>query len=350
MKKSNDRIKKYSKAAAQLSSLSDKSIAELLGKSEPMHAGIGGKSVLLTLDEINIFVKKVPLTDLERKPENILSTTNVFDLPLCYQYGIGSTGFGVWRELKAHIMTTNWVISGECSHFPLMYHWRVLPSQPNEQNMEYYIDLEKHTQYWENSTPIHNRYEAIYNSSAYIALFLEYIPHNVYEWLKVKIQDGGNITECALNFVDENLQKTVQFMNSHDFIHFDAHFKNILTDGELIYFSDFGLASSTGFELTNMELDFLKNHHNYDLCSISVNFIHCIITSLSNKNPWIIQMQEYLNNNNKNLHPIIIYFIKRYGSLALEMNNFYQKLQNETKIAQYPASTLDLIFKNVSNS
>lgn len=43
--------------------------------------------------------------------------------------GIGSPGcpgFGAWRELAVHTMTTNWVLADRFQGFPLMYHWPVL--------------------------------------------------------------------------------------------------------------------------------------------------------------------------------------------------------------------------------
>ncbi len=83
-----------------------------------MHKGIGGTSLQIEIDNTPVFVKKVPLTDLELQPENYMSTANIFNLPMCYQYGIGSTGFGAWRELAAHVMITNWVITGQSSK-----HW-----------------------------------------------------------------------------------------------------------------------------------------------------------------------------------------------------------------------------------
>lgn len=80
-----------------------------------MHECTGGKSALISIDEIPVFVKKIPLTELEQLPQNFMFTANLFDLPLCYQYGIGSAGFRAWRELATHIMTTNWVVTGECA-------------------------------------------------------------------------------------------------------------------------------------------------------------------------------------------------------------------------------------------
>jgi hypothetical protein len=107
-----------------------------------MHEGIGGKSALISIDDTPVFVKKVPLTDLEQLPQHFMSTANIFDLPLSYQYGVGSAGFGAWRELTTHIMTTNWVITNECVNFPIMYHWRILPSHPGDININYWGDIE----------------------------------------------------------------------------------------------------------------------------------------------------------------------------------------------------------------
>jgi hypothetical protein len=67
-----------------------------------MHEGIGGKSALISIEDTPVFVKKLPLTNLEQLPQNFMSTANFFDLPLGYQYDMGSAGFGAWRELAAY--------------------------------------------------------------------------------------------------------------------------------------------------------------------------------------------------------------------------------------------------------
>ena len=41
---------------------------------------------------------------------------------------------------------------------------------------------------------------------------------------------------------------------------------NLLTDGQQVYFADFGLASSREFELSVAEADFLADHLVYDRC------------------------------------------------------------------------------------
>ena len=91
---------------AALAAMSDAALGDLLAGGRPLGAGIGGTSALVSVAGHAVFVKKVPLTVLERRPGNVMSTANLFDLPLYCQYRIGSPGFGVWREVAAHLMVT----------------------------------------------------------------------------------------------------------------------------------------------------------------------------------------------------------------------------------------------------
>lgn len=128
----DERCATYNAVSTQLELLNDEHLAELIKSAIPIGTSIGGTTALLQINDKKVFVKKIRITDLERQHENRRSTRNMFELPLYYQYGIGSAGFGVWRELAIHMMATNWVLSGECKNFPLMYHWRLLPRQQLE--------------------------------------------------------------------------------------------------------------------------------------------------------------------------------------------------------------------------
>jgi hypothetical protein len=66
-------------------------------------SGIGGTAALLDIEGTPVFVKRVPLTDPERRPENVMSTANPFRLPTCCHYGVGSAGGGGWREVAADL-------------------------------------------------------------------------------------------------------------------------------------------------------------------------------------------------------------------------------------------------------
>jgi hypothetical protein len=125
---SMERLDNYVSVSAPLARLTDEELSALVAKAPPLHAGVGGRSVLLTIDSTPIFVKSIALTDLERRQEHVLSTANLFDIPLSCHYGLGGPGFSAWRELAASVIAHGWVLSGACANFPLLYHWRVLPS------------------------------------------------------------------------------------------------------------------------------------------------------------------------------------------------------------------------------
>jgi serine/threonine protein kinase len=343
------RIKLYSQISTSLACLSNEKLKQILADSKPMHEGIGGKSALISIDDTPVFVKKVPLTDLEQLPQHFMSTANIFDLPLSYQYGVGSAGFGAWRELTAHVMTTNWVITGECANFPIMYHWRILPSGLDDININYWGDIEEYCQYWGNSDVIRKRVENLNNASAHIALFLEYVPQSLHDWLSAQVTKGGDSAETAVVFVEEQLKATNQHMNTRGLMHFDPHFENILTDGNQIYLSDFGLALSSKFNLTTAETEFLKQHQSYDQACATVNLLHCIITSLFGKEHWEIRLREYLARELNNVPAAINKIINRYAPIALLMDEFFQKLQKESKLTPYPATQVEKLLRTISS-
>ena len=224
-----------------LACISNRQLENVLSGGKTMHAGIGGTSLHIEIENTFVFVKKIPLTDRELQPENYMSTANLFNLPMCYQYGIGSAGFGAWREVASHVMTTNWVMTGKCSNFPIMYHWRMLKSADATTFLkEEQLDLERATVYWENNEKIHRRLKERILATHHIYVFLEFIPHHLYSWLNQQFAIGQDGAVKAVQFVEHHMHKTNAFMNSQKFLHMDAHFKNILTDGHQLYYSDFG--------------------------------------------------------------------------------------------------------------
>ena len=60
------RIKQYSQISTSLSALSNEKLKQILADGKLMHEGIGGKSALISINDTPVFVKKVPLTDLEQ--------------------------------------------------------------------------------------------------------------------------------------------------------------------------------------------------------------------------------------------------------------------------------------------
>ncbi|MEU0504258.1 protein kinase family protein [Nocardia sp. NPDC005998] len=274
------RLHDHSAVSTALALYSDHALRELVDAATPIGASIGGKSALLEVAGTSVFVKRVPLTDLERQPEHVRSTANLFDLPQFYHYGvglIGGAGFGAWRELAVHIMTTNWVLAAEYEGFPLMYHWRVLPdTTPLPAEL---ADIDRTVAYWDDRPQVRRRIEAVRDSSASIALFLEYIPQTLHQWLNVQIEVGVGAADRACAMVERELAIGTEFMNNRGLLHIDAHFHNILTDGQRLYFGDYGLALSSGFDLSPAETAFLDQNQSYDCGFTATYLVNWLLTA-----------------------------------------------------------------------
>ena len=175
-------MRSYDAVSSLLSALDDRQLDALLERATPLGVGIGGACSLLDVDGVRVFVKRVPLTDLQL--EHPMSTANLFGLPPFLQYGIGSAGFGAWRELAAHKMTTEWVLDGSHGGFPLMYHWRVRPGATPS------ADPDELIQYWGGSPPVRARFEALRHPSASLVLFLQYLPHTLHDWFNAPVDRG----------------------------------------------------------------------------------------------------------------------------------------------------------------
>ncbi|MFC9967488.1 protein kinase family protein [Nocardia ignorata] len=337
------RLDAHSAVATALALHSDHALRELVDAATPIGTGIGGKSALLEVAGTPVFVKRVPLTDLERQPEHVRSTANLFDLPQFYHYGvglIGGAGFGAWRELAVHIMTTNWVLAAEHEGFPLMYHWRVLPDAtplPDE-----LADIDRVVAYWDDRPQVRRRIEAVRDSSASIALFLEYIPHTLHEWLDARIEAGDDATDQACAMVARELADGTAFMNSRGLLHLDAHFHNILTDGRHLYFADYGLALASGFDLSPHEAAFFARNQSYDRGFTATYLVHWLLTALyglrrEDRDKRLAMVRDIADGEPATGIPDgAAAIITRHAPVAATMSAFMRAFQQTTRRTPYP--------------
>ncbi|MGW6457028.1 protein kinase family protein [Streptomyces sp. NPDC055078] len=335
------RLAAHGAASASLALCGDRGLRELVDAATPIGSGIGGKTVLLDVDGTAVFVKQVRLTDLERRPENVHSTANLFGLPDFCHYGVGSIGgpgFGAWRELAVHTMTTDWVIAGDYEGFPLMYHWRVLPDlgRPLPEEL---ADVERAVAYWGGGSEIRSRIEALQQSTASLTLFLEYIPQNLHDWLGGRIEAGGEVAERACAMVDSELKAGISFMNDRGLLHFDAHFENILTDGQRLFFADYGLAISSRFQLTQDEADFFDQHRTYDRSYTVTHLVTWLAAALYGYGPE--ERRAFVRGCTRGEPPgevpaAIAEVLVRYAPTAAVMVDFYRRFQRESRAIRYP--------------
>ena len=248
------RHQKYFDLSSRLARLSDPQMRTLIDSGQCTDSSTGwGTSQTLALGESKFFVKRVPVTQLEH--DNLFSTANLYQLPTFCSYGLGSTGFNVFRELVAHLKTTHWVLQGETACFPLLYHYRLLPSSGPYTE----VDAQQHRRFvesWGNNENV-GRYALDRAKAPYqLVLCLEHIPHVLESWLR------DNPQQLHRSVLDS--RAAITFLRRQGIIHFDAHFGNILTDGEQAYLSDFGLALDRSFALSEDERRFFEQHTDYD--------------------------------------------------------------------------------------
>ncbi|MEU1903648.1 protein kinase family protein [Streptomyces hygroscopicus] len=336
-----ERLATYGTVATRLSLLSDRRLGEVVAAADPLGSGIGGRSAELDIGGTRVFVKRVPLTDTELRAENVRSTANLFGLPLFYQYGVGSAGFGAWRELASHVMTTNWVLGNEYEGFPLMYHWRILPDAPPEGFADEFGGIDGAVLHWEGSSAVRERLEAIGRSSSSLVLFLEHVPQTLADWLheyRTAAPKGGEGSPYL--WVEEALARGTAFMSSHGLVHFDAHFANVLTDGRLLYFADFGLALSSGFELSAPEEEFLSNHLPYDRCHTASHLLrHHLPDGLRGDMEHEVFLNEWIAGHRPDGVPReIAAIIDRHSRAAVVFGEFARRLLTESKRTPFPAA------------
>lgn len=212
-----------------------------------------GENHIIKLGKSKVFVKRIPVTDLEYK--HMFSTKNLYDLPTYYNYGVGSAGFGVFRELLTHIRTTNWVLQGAIENFPLMYHYRIMPRSEGKADldMEWY---NRYVKYWNSNENIGRYIVERTNAKYEMALFLEYIPYQFSKWFTKNIDQ--------LDAFISEIPNAITFLRKNGIIHFDVHFNNIVTDGNKPYLTDFGLALDRRFDLNETERAFFRKNTHYD--------------------------------------------------------------------------------------
>jgi hypothetical protein len=338
------RAENHSFLSSELAKLSDERVQDLIENSVPIEEATSNRVAFCTFKKQKVFLKRIPLADLENESGNHLSTANLFKLPLFCQYRLGSPGFGAWRELAAQKMASDWVLNGKCANFPLLYHWRVIPSQTAEpvdddEREAAQEKIEGQVEYWGNSDSTRLRFESLANATSELVIFLEYFPQNLKTWLTERLTEGGEIAEAALRFVDHHLAETNSFMKANGLIHFDAHFENILTDGEMIYFSDFGLALSSQFKLGKDELEFFNEHEDFDAANSAMTMVGFLIRAYFEKGSWDQQLCDFVDGKLGAVPDTVDEIIRRDAAIALILKNFFNRFIDD-KTTPFPNEML----------
>jgi hypothetical protein len=321
--------------AGHLARLDDHDIVALLDAATPGPPGIGGATTTFDIAGERVFAKAIPLTDRERERD----TRNLFGLPTYYQYGIGSAGFGTWREIAVHERTTRWVLDGAFGGFPVVHHWRVLPRRPEpmpDSDREWFLGR------WGHSPAVRARLAAIDSATAAVVVVMEHVPYTLDEWLKARVAEGPRAATAAFTFVEHGLGAATEFLASQGIVHFDAHFYNVLTDGHRLYVADFGLALAADFTLTDEERDFLHRHRDYDRCHIATHLTHWLVHTVAGV-PWQdchTYVATQADAGFPDLPPWAAAVATRHAPVATILGGFYERLIAGDLSTPYPSDAL----------
>jgi hypothetical protein len=323
---------RHEKISAHLAARTDAELAALAGQSTGV--GVGGGSATVDVDGVPVFVKRIPLTDLERAHPR--STANLFDLPVFCQYGIASPGFNAWRELAANLVVTEGVLAGETESFPLLHHWRVLPGRAPV--AAEHADIDKVVAALDGSPAVRARLEALAAATHSLVLFCEYLPHPLLDWVR---EDPASKAEM----VEQQLTRIVGFLRDRELLHMDGHFGNMRTDGERIYLTDFGLATSPRFDLSVAERDFVRRNATHDAAYASMRLVNWLVITMCGvaipadgiptaRNEYVRRCAA--GRIPADVPPVVAAILARHAPAAAKMNSFYWKLFDGDVHAEFP--------------
>jgi hypothetical protein len=297
-----------------------------------------------------VFVKRIPITRMEY--DRLFSTENLYRLPVFYNYGVGSAGFGAFRELIAHIKTTNWVLEGAIENFPLMYHYRIRPFHDTrpELNEEWH---QGYIRYWNGDERVDHYIRERQKAPYEAVICLEHIPHVLEAWM-------ANNTDSWETVLD-GMQRAIAFLRDQGIIHFDAHFWNILVNDGIPYLTDFGLVLDKNFSLNAEEKAFFRRHIDYDYAEFFSGLqwsLYATYDRLTTRGKEAVKRRYEIENdkdhsrmgalllqNIEEIHakdlmklgPYAVDQIIRHRSLIMTMQQFYSQLQrNSKKDTPYP--------------
>jgi hypothetical protein len=293
---------------------------------------------VLDVDGVPVFVKRIPITDRElAHPHN---TANLFGVPTYCQYGMhrfAGPGFGAWRELAANMIVTEGVLGGEAESFPLLYHWRVLPGRPPVASEHHDIDVV--VAYFGGDPAVRVRFEELAGAACSLVLFHEYIPYPLVDWLDDPVATAETF--------EGQLFEVVAFLRSRGVLHMDGHFGNMRADEDRIYLVDFGLATSSRFELSDAERGFVAHNVGHDADYAAMQLVNWLVTAVfgvpvpAGGGP--VARNEYVRrcasgDIPQDVPAAVAEILARHAPAAARMNDFCWRLFDGDIHAEYPGS------------
>jgi hypothetical protein len=229
-------------------------------------AGWGTNGPVTLPDGTAAFAKRLPLTDVEVAHPR--STRNRFRLPTYYSYGVGSAGFGAWRELAVHER-----VSG-LPQFPRLLDWRVQPREPGDRPLP--MTLDEYVAYWNGNQRIAEYMAARAAATSEVWLALEHCGVTGFQWLLANQGEADRFLADVLDATDA--------LRDLGIVHFDAHLGNVVV-GDRARLTDFGLSVAHDFELRADERRFVDRHRHYDAGTVFGSLGQMLLAAVGSRDP-----------------------------------------------------------------
>lgn len=166
-------------------------------------------------------------------------------------------------------------------------------------------------------------------------------------WLEEQAALGGDAADAAISMAEAGLLVAVDELQSAGVLHFDAHLDNMLTDGVRVYLTDFGLATSPSFQLSDLEELFIAANATHDRCHALTRLVDWIVTALTDTPDWetrderIERISDGDHSDLEHISPAAAAVVERHGTVAAIVNTFYRRLRFDDRHASYPTDALE---------
>jgi hypothetical protein len=329
---------RHDRISALLTARNDDELAAVVRAAPTNAVGVGGGSSVLDVDGVPVFAKRIPITDRELAHPH--STANLFDLPSYCHYGVyrlPGAAFGVWRELAANMIVTEEVLAGEAEYFALLYHWRVLPGRAPIASEQ--LDIDAVVAQFGGAPAVRIGLEERAAATSSLVLFLEYLPCSLLDRLTDPVGQAATL--------ERQLFEIVAFLRSHELLHMDGHFGNIRADDDRIYLVDFGMATSSRFDLSDAERAFVAQHIGHDAEYAAMRLVNWLVTTVCgvpmpasggpvDRNMYVRRCAS--GDIPQDVPATVAEILARHAPAAARMNDFVWRLCDGDIHAEYPGA------------
>lgn len=311
-------------------------LAGLVASATGVRQGIGSTSGAVTVDGEQVFVKVMPLSDVEQAAPG--STANLFGMPPWCQWGVQSAGFGVWRDLAAHELVSALVRDGVSTSFPLLLGSATIARQPQPVTVADEQRWVGEVDFHHGAPEVRERLAALHTASASKVFFLEHHEVTVLDWLR-----GAEPGARAVAMLADRLPLAVEAMHEAGVWHYDLHLNNVMTDGLDVFITDYGLATGPAFELDAAESRFVRETRDYDhayLLSEVVKVLagqHLGEADWQPRNAWVSEVAR-----DPSLAPAgtVGDFIARHAAVSIVIFDFFAALYGGDLRTPFPTEAL----------